>query len=486
MKKSLISCAYQDEKALVSHTTCGKIRGFAPDENTRAWYGVPYAAPPVGALRWRPPVAPRPWNGIRDTVDYGDQAAQDPFYKPHGLGGMSEDCLYLNITAPKDADHSPVMVWFHGGAFVALTGNMPSCNNSAALPAKGIIVVTVNHRLGPFGYLAHPLLSAESDYGGSGNYGQMDLMAALQWVQDNIAAFGGDPGNVTLFGQSGGGAKALSLMASPLAVGLFHKVICQSGMVASSCGFMNGNDLAAAEVRGLDLTRRLGVETLAQMRAVPWKTIVDSDIEAYGQKIGTYRPNIDGYYQHMSILKAIRNGLSSDVPLIAGATTSDRVLEGELMSGLIEQMPLRAAYSKAPQYVYRFDHVPAGWRTLGIKAYHGIDLAYLFNYPAGFIDHFRFGLTGLSAHQLGGKHIDGSDVSDDAIMASTGYNDEDVALTDALITMWANFARNGDPGIPDVVFWQPYNSQASQTDTNYLHIGMPFQLRKGLATGFCL
>src|SRR5690554_5998334 len=129
---------------------------------------------------------------------------------------MSEDSLYLNVTAPKNADKLPVMVWFHGGGFTSLTCNTRPFNNPEALASKGVVQVSVNHRLGPFGYIAHPDLSAESGYNGSGNYGQMDLIAALEWVQDNIAAFGGDPDNVTIFGESGGGRKVLSLMASPV------------------------------------------------------------------------------------------------------------------------------------------------------------------------------------------------------------------------------------------------------------------------------
>lgn len=467
-------------------TTTGKIRGFAPDEHTWAWYGVPYAAPPVGHLRWQPPAPIHPWCGVRNAIAYGDQAAQDPFFEPYGLGGMSEDCLHLNITAPRNANQLPVMVWFHGGAFVALTSNIKLYNNPVALPTKGVVLVTINHRLGPFGYLAHPLLSAASGYEGSGNYGQLDLISALKWVRDNIAGFGGDPHNVTLFGQSGGGAKAISLMASPLAVGLFHKVICQSGMVASSYGFMNADDLITAEAKGLDLTKRLGATTIEQMRAVPWEIIVASDIKTYGQKIGIYRPNIDGYYLQHHQMEAIQNGLASDVPLLAGATTWDRVLEGELVTGLIEQMPLRAAHCKAEQYAYQFDHVPTGWRDIGASAYHGIDLTYLFNYPDGFIDHFRFGLTGLSPKQLGGTTIDGSDLSAAEIIASTGYSEEDRRLTDTVMTLWTNFAKTGNPSIPEMIRWYPYKNHSNAQGDCFLHIGEPIEMRKGLANAFDL
>src|SRR5690606_26410365 len=163
-------------------------------------------------------------------------------------GGMSEDSLYLNVTAPKNADKLPVRGWFHGGGFTPLTSNTRPPNNPEALASKDGAQVSVNDRLGPLGSIAQPGLSAESGYNGSGNYGQMDLIAALEWVQDNIAAFGGDPDNVTIFGESGGGRKVLSLMASPRAAGLFHRAISQSGTLHPDT-----RTLAAAEAIGSEL-----------------------------------------------------------------------------------------------------------------------------------------------------------------------------------------------------------------------------------------
>ena len=183
-------------------TTGGMLRGFEANASTWQFLGVPYAKPPLGELRWRPPQPAEPWEGVREATSWADQSAQDFTLERVNEGGMSEDSLYLNITAPKDAEGLPVMVWFHGGSFAILSANSPQYNNPNGLVTKGVVQVSVNHRLGPFGYIAHPLLSAESGYGGSGNYGQMDLVMALEWIRDNIAAFGGDPGNVTIFGQS--------------------------------------------------------------------------------------------------------------------------------------------------------------------------------------------------------------------------------------------------------------------------------------------
>ncbi|WP_339799876.1 carboxylesterase family protein [uncultured Marinobacter sp.] len=210
-------------------TSGGELRGFEANDSTWQFLGVPYGKPPLGDLRWRPPQPAESWSGIRDAVAWADQSAQDTNLESVNEGGMSEDSLYLNITSPKDASGLPVMVWFHGGSFSILSANSKQYNNPDSLTGKGVVLVTVNHRLGPFGYIGHPLLTEESDYNGSGNYGQMDLVLALKWVQDNIAAFGGDPDNVTIFGQSGGGGKTYALMNSPRATGLFHKAIIQSG-----------------------------------------------------------------------------------------------------------------------------------------------------------------------------------------------------------------------------------------------------------------
>jgi len=460
----------------VVSTNYGDVSGFEATETTWAYYGIPYARPPLGKLRWRPPVPPRRWCGVRDAVAWPDQAAQSPVYQAYGEGGMSEDCLYLNITAPKDAENLPVMVWFHGGAFMILTNSTKSYNNPVSLPSKDVILVTVNHRLGPFGYLAHPLLSKESCYGGSGNYGQMDLIAALEWIQDNIDAFGGDPNNVTLFGQSGGGAKAISLMASPLAVGLFHKVICQSGTPPG----VGSTDLATAEAVGLDLTQRLGVTTLEEMRALPWTEIIAADDAAHPGSIVLYGPNIDGYYATDSVENVIKDGLFSDVPFMAGANAADLVVGIDMADGLIEQMPLRSDYNTAPQYVYKFSHVPAGWASLGVEAYHGIELVYLFDYPASFVAHYMLGLTGIDPAYI--PDLDGNGYAGDPtdIFYSTGYGYKDVVLTQTMMTMWTNFAKYGNPSIPGVIEWPQYTAD---NDT-LLDIGDVLTVKTGLAEAF--
>ena len=213
----------------VVKTQAGKVSGMVVEEAGEKVYlfkGVPYAAPPLGELRWKAPQPVKAWDGIREAKQWANQCAQRAGSSMGEAGTISEDCLYLNVvTAAKNTEAKlPVMVFYHGGGLTSGTGNSLTYNNTA-LPRKGVVVVTVNSRLGPMGYMAHPALTKESGRNASGNYGTLDLVASLNWVKQNIAQFGGDPGNVLIFGESGGGAKTLSLMASPLAKGLFHRAI---------------------------------------------------------------------------------------------------------------------------------------------------------------------------------------------------------------------------------------------------------------------
>src|SRR5579864_3432542 len=213
------------------HVADGLVSGVAgSDSDVRIFKGIPYAAPPVGDLRWRAPKAPEHWDGVRMADKFSATCMQRrPAIAPTERQ-MSEDCLYLNVyTAAKSSkEHRPVMVWIHGGA---LTSGAGSLYDGEALAKKGVVVVTINYRLGVFGFLAHPDLTKESDRNASGNYGLLDQIAALEWVQKNIAAFGGDPKRVTIFGESAGSWSVNYLVATPLAHGLFQRVIGESGAV---------------------------------------------------------------------------------------------------------------------------------------------------------------------------------------------------------------------------------------------------------------
>src|SRR5438552_1842178 len=262
-------------------TDLGQVSG-APGNNpaVHVYKGIPYAAPPVGDRRWKRPQSQAAWPGVREAKEFSATCMQVPYpqtsiyYSPPGP--VSEDCLYLNIwtTSQSGKDRRPVMVWVHGGGYTRGTGATPTYNGEN-LAQKGVVVVTINYRLGIFGFLAHPELTKESDVHSSGNYGLLDMVAALQWVQKNIATFGGDPKRVTIFGESAGSSAVNFLMASPLAKGLFHRVIGESG-----ANFGRKVTLAESEQNG----SRLG--TLAALRAKSAHETMKIE--------GAFRPNVDG------------------------------------------------------------------------------------------------------------------------------------------------------------------------------------------------
>jgi para-nitrobenzyl esterase len=469
--------ASAERKKVQTHD--GELSGFAANASTWQWLGIPYGKPPLDGLRWKPTEAPAPWGKPRDAVAWGDQAPQDPRYESSGEGGMSEDCLYLNVTAPRDARSLPVMVWFHGGAFTILTGNTRGYNNVQGLTTNDVVLVTVNHRLGPFGYLNHPLLVEDSAYGGSGNYGQMDLVRSLEWVKQNIAAFGGDPENVTIFGQSGGCGKVAMLMISPMAKGLFHKAVCQSGTNAIPSDATNESLIATAEEVGKALFTRIGASSVAQARALPWTAIVQADIDNNIPR-ETYRPAIDNHYLSKTLYDSIRDGQENDVPLMIGATNGDYP---RLRSGLREVMPFRAAHSKSKIYVYEFSRVPAGWADRGILCGHACELPYLFDHPPMFVNNYLYDLvqdptTGMRAPiaDLNGDGVSGTDGDAADILGSVHWDESDSDYALKVMTIWSNFAKTGDPSTPDLK-WTPYTPDS---DT-YVEFGLDkIEVKTGL------
>ena len=254
----------------------GRIEGVMDEEGVAVYKGIPYAAPPVGDLRWKKPQPVQPWQGVRKCDKWGDASLQGgqekgsfywkEFYQD-GNPPMSEDCLYLNVWTPAagqtDAD-LPVMFWIHGGAFQNGFGHEIEFDGDA-MAKKGVVLVTINYRLGMCGFLAHPLLTAENDGKGSGNYGLFDQLAALKWVKKNIASFGGNPDNVTVFGQSAGAGSVQALISSPLAKGYIQRAIIQSG--GGLGGIISTRSLADAEKPGKAMWDASGMTTLEQMRA---------------------------------------------------------------------------------------------------------------------------------------------------------------------------------------------------------------------------
>jgi para-nitrobenzyl esterase len=311
-----LASAQSPVKADAVKTDAGLVSGAASSvAGVRQYLGIPYAAPPVGPNRWKAPQPAATWQGVKAATEFGLPCIQPKVFGDIDFGErISEDCLFVNVwtNATSATAKLPVMVWIHGGGFVAGAASEPRQDGSR-LAAKGVVVVSMNYRLGLMGFFAHPDLSKEAPYKASGNYGFLDQIAALQWVQKNVAAFGGDPGNVTIFGESAGSFAVSMLMASPLAKGLFHKAIGESG-----AGFpsgpqppLGGASLASAEAEGQKFGASLNAPTLAALRA---KTVK----ELLGTPPFRFSPIVDGYALPASVADVFAKGQQHKVPLLAG------------------------------------------------------------------------------------------------------------------------------------------------------------------------
>ena len=464
----------------------GPVRGFL-DQGVRAFLGIPYAAPPVGALRWKAPQPPLAWTQVRDCAAFGPACPQP---RQAEGGNFSEDCLYLNVWTPaaKPQARLPVMVWIHGGGFVVGSAAWPEYQGRN-LARKGVVLVTLNYRLGPLGYLVHPALSQESPDQTSGNYGLLDQIAALRWVQRNIAAFGGDPGNVTLFGQSAGSRSVSLLLLSPLSDGLFQRAIAQSGGPMLGSEHLNpvfNGDMAAVSAMGEVLAQRLGCDqapdVLAAMRAKSAQEVLQAANTSTSifTKSLFFAPVFDGRVLPDNPVTAFREGRQHRVPLITGSTLNEgtfylggpEVLTLDLykeflrarfgahaaealavfpasgdadVARAIDQFLAAAANAEPSRFMvrsmertgtkawlYQFTRRPDTdlARTMGV--HHGVDLAYVFGN-----------------------------------MQARGYDARDKALSETVMGYWVNFARTGDPNGPGLPAWPAYQAA---TDLN-LEIG---------------
>lgn len=303
------------------HVRAGAVSGVHdPDTGLDEFKGIPYAAPPTGSQRWKPPQAVAAWQGVRKADRFGPRCMQRAIYSDMVFrsNGMSEDCLYLNVWTPalQPDKKLPVLVYFYGGGFMAGDGSEPRYDG-ASLAQKGIVTVTVNYRLGVFGFLALPALATESPHHASGNYGLLDQAAALRWVRRNIAAFGGDPARVTIGGESAGSMSVSALLASPLSKGLMQRAIGESGAVL---GNLAPRPLAKAEQQGEAFEKHVGAHSLAQLRAMPAKAL----LQASGDKdVGLFVPDIDGYFLPRSPEAIYRAGEQAQVPLLVGSNSQE-------------------------------------------------------------------------------------------------------------------------------------------------------------------
>jgi para-nitrobenzyl esterase len=392
-------------------------------ERAHIFRNIPFAAAPVGALRWAPPAPAARWSGERDATQNGPSCPQpmNASGAPNSGGAngpTSEDCLQLNIFAPKAGKKAPVMVWIHGGSHRTGAGWV---YDGQAFARDGIVVVSINYRLGALGYFAHPALTKTAGKAPTGNFGLMDQIAALRWVKANIAAFGGDPGNVTVFGESAGGMSILALLATPSAKGLYHKAIVQSGG-----GWFRPTTLTAREQVGAKALSGLGVAEgadAAALRAMPADKLAALD--------GDYGPFTDGRLLRRTPTQALLQGGFDDVPLIIGANSGEDSLMGPDRGGGPEETARRIAFGDRfmvaparwiaaqaaggkPAWLYHFSYVGTRFRPAITRAAHAAEIQYVFEYW--------------------GRRTPMSVVSD-----------QDRAMARTMNACWAAFARTGTP-----------------------------------------
>jgi len=450
-------------------TEGGMVSG-APGKNpsVRVYKGIPYAAPPVGDLRWKAPKPARHWEGTRQATEFSNECVQAPYpaasiyYRPPQP--MGEDCLGLNVwtAAVSPNERRPVMVWIHGGALTRGSGSTASYDGEA-LAAKGVVVVTINYRLGVFGFLAHPDLTAESDVHSSGNYGILDQIAALDWVHNNIAAFGGDPKRVTIFGESAGSWSVNCLVATPLAKGKFQRAIGESGG-----SFQPMTALGDSEQAGARFASAIGAHSLAELRAKPADELVK-----VSSALPT-RPSVDGWMLPRDIYTIFATGKQNDVPTIAGSNANEgttlapwpadrtaadfaaqiRTRFGALADRVLQLYPadsadqareshyasfrdisfgwemrtwvrLQAKTGKQKPYLYYFSHVPPGPLSAKIGAYHAAEIPYVFD--------------NLSTRK-----------------AASTEADQHLAVT--MSSYWVNFAASGNPNGKGLPPWPAYKA----------------------------
>lgn len=305
----------KDNKGLQVRLTTGRVEGVMEASGIRSFKGIPFAAPPVGDLRWKEPQPVKAWSGVLKADHFGPRAMQTPIFGDMNFrsDGVSEDCLYLNIWAPakKGKNLLPVLVYFYGGGFVAGDGSEPRYDGES-MARKGIVALTVNYRLGLFGFFSHPELSAESSYKSSGNYGLLDQAAALHWVQQNISAFGGDPKRVTIAGESAGSISVSALMVSPLSKNLFAGAIGESGSIL---GALPPLSLKDGEETGKQFAKSIGALSLAELRAIPADSLLSASA-----RFGLFRfaRTLDGYFFPKEPYQIFSNGEQSKVPLLVG------------------------------------------------------------------------------------------------------------------------------------------------------------------------
>ena len=428
---------------------------------------IPFAAPPVGELRWKPPLAPASWSGVRDATEFGaacPQPARPRRPRSPVLANQSEDCLSLNIWAPEHADNAPVMVWIHGGAHRLGSGALPYYDGTA-FAEEGIVLVTLNYRLGLLGYFAHPALTAEAGPDDAlGNYGLMDQIAALKWVQGNIAAFGGDPSNVTVFGESAGGASTIYLLTTPAAHGLFQKAIVQSGG-----GFQQPDTLAQQEQKGVEdaATAGLDANTSANdLRALGSDDILEMAGPLDGLGFGTF---IDGKLVSEPPSQVFAEGRAADVPLMVGANSNEASVMRAL--GVNNRAVAAAAGGRLDELKVAYDADAIGEEEFVRRLMGDYSFVAPARWVAGqtasgapsYLYHFDYVLKRRRNREPGASH--GSEIPfvfktlTDIPLVGRFATDEDRTMSEILSACWTSFARTSAPDCGPHLAWPAYSAE---------------------------
>lgn len=459
-------------------TASGIVEG-KDDGSVQSFLGIPYAAPPVGDFRWKPPAPPAKWTGVRNATEFGPHCMQGKIFGDMNFRdpGGSEDCLSLNIWVPAKPPGAklPVMVWIYGGGFVAGTTS-EARQDGTHLAKQGVIVVSMNYRLGIFGFFVHPELAKESGHNAAGNYGLMDQLAALQWVHDNIAAFGGDPGNVTIFGESAGSFSVSAQMASPLAKGLFQKAIGESGGAFYSGGLSFEPRSVREEKDVKAVSSKLGVSTLAELRALPAQKILDAFSPPQSQGFD-FGPDVDGYFLPEPVPAIFAAGKQNDVPLLAGWNHDEGSFEIVFspQKPTAESMRTNAQKDfgdKAPEFLklYPSDTAEqamrsaedfAGDRFIAFSTWEWMESQSKTGKQP--IYRFRFDLGPPSdpkAPQMGAYHSAEIEYVFGQLDSKAGvaWRPEDRQLSETMQKYWSNFARSGDPNGPGLAKWPVYSA----------------------------
>jgi para-nitrobenzyl esterase len=460
------------------HLDTGLISGIAgTNAAVRVFRGIPYAAPPVGSLRWREPQPAVHWDGVRKADQFGSICTQPAFRPATGANtgapatpGGSEDCLFLNIwtAATSATDRKPVMVWIHPGGYQTGSGSTPGFDGEG-LAKKGVVLVTINYRLGVFGFFSHPELTKESEHRASGNYALMDQAAALRWVQKNIAGFGGDPQRVTVFGDSAGSSSISNLMGSPRAKGLFQRAVGESG-AWMGLSLTPARTLADAEQSGVKIAETLHAQTLDELRAKPAEDLLKS-----GRAGG---PVIDGWFLSEDVGTAFAEHKQNDVPLLAGSnkdegtfflqpTTAAKFIErsraryGDQADAFLKLYPAgsdeEANTSQLAAFRDELAFVMRTWARAQTKTGRSKAFLYYFTHnpppPAGATSRGGFG--------SGATHGSEAQYVFQNLLPPRAWTDLDHQVSDMLSSYWVNFASNGDPNGKGLAKWPAFDDRKS-------------------------